>query len=914
MKILKITLFIILFWPFLVLAKLESVAFYYGVSPPLEQLHAYDAVIVDTSTTINPKKFNTPNSMLYAYVSLGEVSSHTWYKNNILKNWIVAKNNVWKSEVIDQSNKDWQRFFINNVITKLWDKGYRGFFFDTIDSYTLISNLKTTPKAQISGMVEIINLIKKKYPSAKIILNRGFELLPFIKNNIEAVAAESLFSGWDQSKKKYITIPNDDREYLLNQLNKVKKLNLPVIVIDYVSPNNLIKADLVAEKIKSLGFIPWVTDPNLEKNGIGSIQPLARKLFVFYTEEKNSTTFTPASFMLLALPLQYMGYIPEYHSIDSDISSYDLSKNEYAGIIIWGTPKTIDGKKNILNWMLNNIKKEIPIAVFESFPFELNINSAPKFGLDLPINFGQTTKKVSLTKLNKDMIGYEIKPNSNRLLFMPIKAKNSEIYLQYKDNKNKIEDAVAITPWGGYALSPFVITQMPNEMIFWVIDPFLFLEKSLRLKELLVPEVTTENGRRLMFVHIDGDGFPSKAEWRNGKIAAIELKDKILHRYKIPTGVSVITADIAPYGLYPKKSESFQKIAKEIFSIPWVESASHTFSHPFDWVELSNYKKSGKYNLPVKNYVFSSQAEIVESVKYITENLTPKNRPCKVLYWSGRANPTSDMVGLAYKNDILNINGGDSFETYANQSIGLLSSYGLMKNNYYQVYSAMSNENIFTNNWLGPFYGFEKVIETFKLTDTPKRLKPIGIYYHFYSVSKIASLKALIKVYDWALKQKNNIIYPSEYIKKVLDFNETSISKDNHAWVIKNKNNIHEFRAPKRFGFPDLVKSENLIGYNIHNDAYYLHLGNKFESRIFFSNKESKIPYIVDSNGWVEKFEKNKNEITLRFKSHVPLIVTMTNLKGCTARYLNIKKIENKNEIVTFNFVGRDSNDLFIKC
>ena len=72
---------------------------------------------------------------------------------------------------------------------------------------------------------------------------------------------------------------------------------------------------------------------------------------------------------------------------------------------------------------------------------------------------------------------------------------------------------------------------------------------------------------------------------------------------------------------------------------------------------------------------------------------------------------------------------------------------------YFQVYAPVQNENIYTNLWTGPFWGFLNVIQTFELTENPRRLKPISIY-HFYSGQKLASLNALKRVYEWAISRE----------------------------------------------------------------------------------------------------------------------------------------------------------------
>ena len=66
-----------------------------------------------------------------------------------------------------------------------------------------------------------------------------------------------------------------------------------------------------------------------------------------------------------------------------------------------------------------------------------------------------------------------------------------------------------------------------------------------------------------------------------------------------------------------------------------------------------------------------------------------------------------------------------------------------------QVYAPVINENVYTNLWTGPYYGFRRVLETFALTESPRRLKPIDVYYHFYSGAKVAGQQAWAEVYDF---------------------------------------------------------------------------------------------------------------------------------------------------------------------
>ncbi len=108
-------------------------------------------------------------------------------------------------------------------------------------------------------------------------------------------------------------------------------------------------------------------------------------------------------------------------------------------------------------------------------------------------------------------------------------------------------------PWGGYAFNPYVL-ENSLEHSRWIVDPFSFLQQTLRLPHIPRVDSTTENGRRIATVHIDGDGFPSKAEISGTPYAGQSVLDLFLTRYPFLTSVSVIEGEVGPKGKYPDLS------------------------------------------------------------------------------------------------------------------------------------------------------------------------------------------------------------------------------------------------------------------------------------------------------------------------------------------------------------------------
>ncbi len=241
------------------------VAFYYGATPPTELLVRYDIAVLEPDSGFRPREHVLPNTQWFAYASVGEITPQRAYFAKLPKDWLLGHNTDWASRVVDQSRPDWPAFFVNHVIAPLWARGYRGFFLDTLDSYQLVKMTEAERARQRDGIVRVIRSIKTRYPAARLILNRGFELLPRIYGDVSAVAFESLYSGWDQARARYVRVNDADRNWLLAAARDVKsRYGLPVIAIDYCAPDDAECARRTAERIAADGIAPFITDGSLQ--------------------------------------------------------------------------------------------------------------------------------------------------------------------------------------------------------------------------------------------------------------------------------------------------------------------------------------------------------------------------------------------------------------------------------------------------------------------------------------------------------------------------------------------------------------------------------------------------------------------------------------------------------------------------
>ena len=854
-----------------------TIAFYYAALPPLDELQAFDIVVVEPDAVgVRPQLYKSNHSELFAYVSVGEADPQRNFYARIQPEWLIGDNPAWNSKLVDLSNPAWRDFFLDQVVEPLWKAGYRGFFLDTLDSYQLVKDKKRHPALE-SGLVQIIRSIKQRHPEARLILNRGFEVFDRVHDVAFAVAAESLFQKFDPITGGYGEVKEHDRQWLLGKFAQVKKAGLPVIAIDYVEPKYRELARKIAEKIKTLGFIPWVTDKDLASLGVGTVEVLPRKVVGFYDGSEAPDPAYVALQRVLVMPLNYLGYQVELHDMRKPLPA-GIWSGRYAGVVVW--PNSADsGKNGFLGWAKEKINEGVKFVFIERFGVPCK-----QFAKEMGLEYGKAPANIKKLKIlsKSSEIGFEAEPVAMKETFCPVVSQPGTALLSTGDG-NLRSDAVAITAWGGYALEPYFLVEPLRDQARLVTDPFAFLQKSLRLHISPAPDVSTENGVRLLLSHIDADGFESYVERPGGPLAATELRERILNNYRIPITFSLITSTMGDHGFNQKQAPELQAEARKIFSLPWIEAGSHTFSHPFYWqnTDLAKKNYSAQY-LSIPNYQFSLDAEIRGSVSFMEQTILPHNKKVKLLQWSGDCVPGSDALRATYLAGIGNINGGDTKITYSNNSITEVAPMGVGKDGWFQVFAPNQNENVYTNDWRGPFYGYRRVIETFKLTDSPRRLKPINIYYHTYSVTKEASRRALEDVYDWALAQKPHAIFVSDYVNKVLDFNRTVVARFDNGWLIRNHGDLRQMRVPISAGYPDMTASSGVIGFSDHNDQRYIHLAPGGEAFLKMTAKPPSRAWLATAAARIDQFEWTSTGMKLSVTAHVPGHLRFGGASRCT--------------------------------
>ncbi len=538
----------------------------------------------------------------------------------------------------------------------------------------------------------------------------------------------------------------------------------------------------------------------------------------------------------LAVVLNHLGYIVEQLDIRNEPLPPLEQMQHYRLIISWFKENSeISQPEKFVEWIEAQVQAgrtylmiEYPGVSDDSSPKTLQLKKRlyRTIGIDYGNLYHEKKNRIQLVEKDSDMVEFEHRlsyPFPWYDQYMPLTPDiTSYLKVKYQLLENSESSMVMIGKKGGMVAPGYALYQETSLLYRrkWRINPFRFLKKLLS-PTFPIPDVTTSEGKRLFYAHIDGDGFRNRSEVDFKKYSSEIILERILQQYpQVPIGISVIAGDIDPnwWG-----SQNLIKIAQQIFQQPNVEAATHTYTHPYQW---RRWDRTSAYS-PLG--AFRYEREIDESVEWITEHLLPTDKQVKLVYWSGDTTPPEEALIRAKNFGLDNINGGDSKFDKVYPSYTSVSPLMRPVGKHWQIFTSASNENLYTKLWTGNFHGFRNVIQTFQNTDVPIRLAPVNVYYHFYIADKIASLASLDRVYQWSLRQNLKMIFPSDYVQLVRGFISTRVlEKEPGVFEIRDRGTLNTLRLDQ--GTVDLEQSQGVSGTHRINQSVYVDLDPQFKN------------------------------------------------------------------------------------
>ena len=176
-------------------------------------------------------------------MSLGEAEDYRDYYRKKWKARASCSKRIpeWKGHrVVDVRKPEWTAYAVDKLIPPILAQGFDGIMIDTMDSVT---QLESDHPKKYPGMtqaaVELIKAVRARYPHIKIMLNRGFAILPQVAGSIDMVMAESIYSLWSP-KKKPALVAKAENPYYVDLLHAAQHQfpALKIYTVEYWPPRD----------------------------------------------------------------------------------------------------------------------------------------------------------------------------------------------------------------------------------------------------------------------------------------------------------------------------------------------------------------------------------------------------------------------------------------------------------------------------------------------------------------------------------------------------------------------------------------------------------------------------------------------------------------------------------------------------
>jgi polysaccharide biosynthesis protein PelA len=629
-------------------------------------------------------------------------------------------------------------------------------------------------------------------------------------------------------------------------------------------------------------------------------RPVKREILALYDSRHEANPASTRIHRLAEMPLNWLGFKVTYADVNQPMPP-DADIHRYRGVVTWFIEPLIEPLK-VLRWIDTATQAGLRYACLGELAPPEPPGSEPyvarilaRLGLSSRDQFISVTHNVKITVNNPALVGFE-RPIDKALpefRVIQVSGPAAKVHLaaSLEEGEGSVPSVlIATSNAGGYAADAFTIFYDAGvDKARWILNPFSFFKLSFGDDRFPVPDVTTLSGRRMYFSHIDGDGWNNISEierYREAQVSAAEVVAKeLIEPYPdMPVTVGVIAGDALPE---LGGTEDARMTAAKIYALPQVEVASHTYSHPFAWGFYENYDRAaemqridsaahpsltimdhvrqflyrvagksdtadaqsryvaGGHELP-RSYLkepFSLETEVKRALE-VSEQLAPPGKKAAIYLWSGDTEPFEAAIKATRDAGVRNMNGGDTRLDAEYPSVFYVPPIARPVGSQRQIYAPNSNENTYTNNWHGPYWGQLMLSETLRNTELPRRLKPFNLYYHMYSGEKPGSLKAVKSFIEDAQAAKVIPVKASEYAAIADDFFAAEIQQvDASSWMVARRGTLQTLRLDDAEALDlDDSKSTGVLGAMRHAGSLYVALDPDVEPAIIAVHTRDATP------------------------------------------------------------------------
>lgn len=258
----------------LLVAASASAAFpwavcYTGDASP-EQLKPFHLVVLDSDSHPPLDLLKGRGRELLGYLSLGEIESHrTYFEAAKAEGLLLRENPAWPGSFsVDFRDPRWRRRVIQHLVPAILASGFNGIFLDTLDDAAALERADPQKyRGMMTAAADLVRSLRQAFPQIRIMVNRGYDLLPQIAPFIDILLGESVYTTYDAQHKSYIRVPDAQYEQQVHSMREALHWNpkLRICSLDYWNPSDIREIRRIYQVERANGFAPYVATRELDR-------------------------------------------------------------------------------------------------------------------------------------------------------------------------------------------------------------------------------------------------------------------------------------------------------------------------------------------------------------------------------------------------------------------------------------------------------------------------------------------------------------------------------------------------------------------------------------------------------------------------------------------------------------------------
>ena len=245
-------------------------AVYYSDKASPGEFLGYGLVVFDSDRHPPLQPLIAGGATVLGYLSLGEIEQQrAWFGQVREMGILLGENANWPgSHYVDVRDAGWRHMVTGQLAQAILAQGFHGIFLDTLDDPVELERRDAERcRGMTAAAIDLVRELRRQFPSIKIMLNRGYALLPQVGGAIDIALGESVYGTYDFARKVYRAVPTAEYREQVQLLQQARKLHprLRICTLDYWDPADRDGIRKIYRMQRANGFDPYVATVGLDQ-------------------------------------------------------------------------------------------------------------------------------------------------------------------------------------------------------------------------------------------------------------------------------------------------------------------------------------------------------------------------------------------------------------------------------------------------------------------------------------------------------------------------------------------------------------------------------------------------------------------------------------------------------------------------